>query len=332
MQFTAIDFETANRRSDSACQLAAVVVEAGRIVDQRCWLIRPRPFYFSGFNIQIHGIRPEDVEQEPEFADLWPEIHAFLGDRCLVAHNAAFDIKVLTACLKTHRLTLPELRFTCTRLIAKQTWPQWGRFGLKPVSDRLGIRFQHHDALEDSLACAKVLLAASIKRQCGSLEALEQTLRIERGQCGPLGYRGARLARGRTRRPTSTTSQPAASGRGARSRSAVAVGEATAIEPPQAGALVDVHRLLLRAEMVRSLAGKRVCVSGSFRSLSRDQVTALVTALGGQPLPASESPADICIQGLDDSPPNNPQATAQADVTWSEQQFLEQLVSESRFC
>ena len=49
--FTAIDFETASRRSDSACQLAAVRVREGRIVYQACWLIRPEPFYFSEFNI-----------------------------------------------------------------------------------------------------------------------------------------------------------------------------------------------------------------------------------------------------------------------------------------
>lgn len=324
MDFTAIDFETANRRSDSACQLAAVVVEAGAIVDQKCWLIRPRPFFFSGFNIQIHGIRPEDVEQEPEFADLWPEIQAFVGDRCVVAHNAAFDIKVLTACLETHRLDVPELRFTCTRLIAKQTWPRWGRYGLKPVSDRLGIRFQHHDALEDSLACAKVLLAASNERQCPSLESLEQDLRIERGQCGPLGYRGARMARGR--RSSGGASRGGAS-RG-RSRLAEAVGEPSVAEPSHDGPLIDVHRLMLRAEMVRSLTGKRVCISGSFRALSRDQVEALVRALGGDPHATSDPPADIWIQGVaaDQEP------AEQAVITWSEQQFLEQLVSESTFC
>ena len=34
--FTAIDFETASRRADSACQLAAVVVREGRIVTSSC--------------------------------------------------------------------------------------------------------------------------------------------------------------------------------------------------------------------------------------------------------------------------------------------------------
>jgi DNA polymerase III epsilon subunit-like protein len=35
MDFTAIDFETANQRRDSACQLAAVVGRGGQLVDRR---------------------------------------------------------------------------------------------------------------------------------------------------------------------------------------------------------------------------------------------------------------------------------------------------------
>ena len=45
--FTAIDFETANRRRDSACQLAAVRVRDGQLDQERMWMIRPDPFFFS---------------------------------------------------------------------------------------------------------------------------------------------------------------------------------------------------------------------------------------------------------------------------------------------
>ncbi len=99
--FTAIDFETANRRADSACQLAAVAVRDGKIADSVTWLIRPEPLYFSRVNIEIHGITPDQVRGEPDFGDLWPEIAEKISDDCLVAHNAGFDIGVLLACLRT---------------------------------------------------------------------------------------------------------------------------------------------------------------------------------------------------------------------------------------
>ena len=163
--FTAIDFETASRRSDSACQLGAVRVRGGKIVDSAMWLIRPEPLYFSPMNIQIHGIRPEHVENQPVFGDLWDEIAECFGDDCLVAHNASFDMGVMLACLRKSRGSIPEMHYTCTRAIARSTWPQRQRYGLKPLSQWLGTQFRHHDALEDSIACGKILIAAGIAKK-----------------------------------------------------------------------------------------------------------------------------------------------------------------------
>jgi DNA polymerase-3 subunit epsilon len=43
MNFTAIDFETANNSRSSACALGAVKVENGVITERKEWLIRPEP-------------------------------------------------------------------------------------------------------------------------------------------------------------------------------------------------------------------------------------------------------------------------------------------------
>ncbi len=195
MDFTAIDFETANSGRHSACQLAAVKVRGGQIVDQQCWLIRPRPFYFSPMNIQIHGIAPEQVADQPEFGQCWSIISRHLSEECLIAHNAPFDIGVLLACLRFHELPVPELAFSCTRLVARHTWAGRPGYGLKPLANWLGVSFRHHDALEDSVACAKILLAAAESSGAGSMEELEQTLCLRRGTAGDWGYRGATRTR-----------------------------------------------------------------------------------------------------------------------------------------
>ena len=139
--FTAIDFETASRRSESACQLGAVKVRGGKIVDSAMWLIRPDPLYFSPMNIQIHGIRPDQVRDEPVFGDLWDEMSERFGDDCLVAHNASFDMGVMLACLRKSRRSIPDLHYTCTRSIARSAWPQRQRYGLKPLSGGWGFNF-----------------------------------------------------------------------------------------------------------------------------------------------------------------------------------------------
>lgn len=203
MDFTAIDFETANAEKHSACQLAVVKVRGGEIVDRQCWMIRPRPFYFSHFNIQVHGIEPAAVEQEPEFGECWSRIAPYLTEersqRCLIAHNAPFDIGVLTACLRHHALAVPQLEFSCTRLIARQVWPNRPGYGLKPLASWLGIEFRHHDALEDSLACAAVLLAAAKEVGASTIQELETKLSLCRGTAGETGYCGAKRVASRSR-------------------------------------------------------------------------------------------------------------------------------------
>ena len=211
--FTAIDFETANQRRDSACQLAAVRVRQGQVVDEAMWMIRPQPMSFSPRNVHIHGITPEQVHQEPEFGDLWDSISEMIGDDCIVAHNASFDMGVLIACLQTHGKPIPELQFSCTRAVARRVWPGRPGYGLKPLSDWLGVRFRHHDALEDSRACAKIMMAAGIDQKATSMEDLEQKLKLTRGQAGDWGYRGpanagSKRSRSKAKPPSKSLTKP----------------------------------------------------------------------------------------------------------------------------
>ena len=282
--FTAIDFETANRRADSACQLAAVIVRQGRIVDQAMWMIRPQPCYFSRANIQIHGITPHQVREEPVFGELWPEIAEKLADDCLVAHNASFDIGVLLGCLRAHGQPIPDLHFTCTRAIARRTWPQHRRYGLKPLSNWLGIRFRHHDALEDSIACAKILLAAGIDREATSLADLEKRLRLSRGKAGAWGHRGPRGTRRRQQRTSTTpSSKPPAGQPHAPFLFPNQIADSPSAYRVQAGPppAIDLQRLMIRAEFIRPLSGMRVVFCGQLRWLSREDAESLAVRLGG---------------------------------------------------
>ena len=119
--FLAIDFETANYDSDSACSVGLVRVKNDKIIDQEVFLIRP-PSRFFVFTY-IHGITWEDVAKAPTFGNLWPKIKHFLDDvDFLAAHNASFDKRVLYSCCARYGITLPPLQFTCTMKTARQTW------------------------------------------------------------------------------------------------------------------------------------------------------------------------------------------------------------------
>ena len=74
LDFTAIDFETANKYANSACSLAAVTMNDDRCVKEGYTLIQPPFMRFDPGNIQIHGITPDQVVHKPKFDALWVRI------------------------------------------------------------------------------------------------------------------------------------------------------------------------------------------------------------------------------------------------------------------
>ena len=158
--FAAIDFETATAQRSSACSLGVVIVEADNIIEEKSWLIQPPDNLYDDFNIWIHGITPADTEDAPPFSEVWKQAATFIEDRLLVAHNAAFDMSVLRHSAAYHNYVPPESSFVCTYRLARSRWPDHGSWRLPDVCNALGIdNLQHHDALSDARAAAKVLLA-----------------------------------------------------------------------------------------------------------------------------------------------------------------------------
>lgn len=163
--FAAIDFETSHHAPDSACAVGLVRVENGRIVRRVRQLLRPPPraFLFT----QIHGIRREDVENKPTFAEAWPVLAETIdGAEFLAAHNASFDRGVLHACCVSAGLPIPGVEFRCTVRLARRF------FGIHPatldnVCRELEIPLlHHHDALADAEACARIVIE-SLRRVAG---------------------------------------------------------------------------------------------------------------------------------------------------------------------
>jgi DNA polymerase-3 subunit epsilon len=156
--FVAFDFETANYQSDSACSVGLVKVENFQITQQEYFLIRPpyRNFAFT----HIHGLKWSDVQAAPDFGSLWSKVSAWFTDGSLVvAHNVRFDQRVLKACCERYEISLPDLKYRCTVQMARQ------QLGISPanlpaVCASLRIPLDHHNAMSDALACAKIAITA----------------------------------------------------------------------------------------------------------------------------------------------------------------------------
>lgn len=156
--FVAIDFETADREPDSACSVGLVRVENGQITRRLTQLIQPPRFFFEFTH--IHGIDWPKVAGQPTFGEAWPQLSKILeGADFLAAHNAPFDSKVLAACCQAAGLSAPKQRFICTVRLARDAWKIFPT-KLPNVCEKLGIALDHHEALSDAEACAKIVIAA----------------------------------------------------------------------------------------------------------------------------------------------------------------------------
>ena len=156
--FAAIDFETADYQSDSACAVSLLRVEGLQIVSRRTRLIRP-PRQHIVFTY-IHGITWQHVKAAPTFGEIWPELNQLLdGVAFVAAHNAGFDRNVLQRCCQAAALTCPPQPFLCTVQLARRTW-RLKSAKLPDVCAHLGLKLRHHDPESDAEACRRIVIAA----------------------------------------------------------------------------------------------------------------------------------------------------------------------------
>lgn len=159
MNFTAMDFETANRYPESACSLALVLVRNNKIVDRFYTVINPQ-MSFDRNNIKIHGISENDVKDAPTMAEIWPRIKKLYQPGMLVcAHNARFDCNVMKRSLARYDINEPHYFVIDTLQSSKIFSPNLTNHKLDTVSEALDVNlWHHHNALSDSEACAEILI------------------------------------------------------------------------------------------------------------------------------------------------------------------------------
>jgi DNA polymerase-3 subunit epsilon len=176
LNFTAIDFETANGSSASPCAVGLVKVVEGQIVDTFSTLIKP-PYpndWFATGNIGVHGINPEDVLDAPTWAEALEQMLSFIGMDDLMAHNASFDMGVLRSSAALIEAELPDLRYGCSLIMARKTY-NLESYRLNQVAYAIGHEeFDHHDALADSDACARIVIHMADRHGVSSLDELAE--------------------------------------------------------------------------------------------------------------------------------------------------------------
>lgn len=97
----------------------------------------------------------------------------------LIAHNAPFDMGVLRSTMQLIELPVPQLEYACSLSIARKTY-NLESYRLNAVAYAIGHEeFNHHDALADSDACARIILHAAKRHGADDLgQLLEATKQV----------------------------------------------------------------------------------------------------------------------------------------------------------
>ncbi len=160
-KYVVIDLETTGnnpKNGDRIIQIAAIVIEHGKIVDQYSSYINPGrsiPLFIQ----ELTGISEADVEKAPTFKELAPYIIGVLDEAVFVAHNVLFDLTFLQAELERvgYERFLGDTVDTVE--LAKIVNPEMSSFKLEELGKAYGfLHDRPHQADSDAYVTALLFL------------------------------------------------------------------------------------------------------------------------------------------------------------------------------
>ena len=160
-EFLVVDTET-NGLGGEACELTevgAVLVGGGELHDRWETLVAGAAPLSRAIQ-RFTQITQQMVDAAPPAEATLPELAELLDGRVLVAHNAAFDRRVLVQAFERAGVLWPSPPVICTVALARRYAPLARQRRLAALADALGIEVEtQHRALADAETCARVFCA-----------------------------------------------------------------------------------------------------------------------------------------------------------------------------
>lgn len=159
-RYAVIDFETTGfspARGDRAIEIAAVLIEDGRVKESYQTLINPaRPI--PAFIQELTGISNAMVRSAPSSMVVMRKVHDFVGNAKLVAHYASFDRRFWDFESEFAGLT-PDREWLCTRNLSRRLYPSAGGYRLATLAELYKLPTGGgHRALTDAVVTAHLFL------------------------------------------------------------------------------------------------------------------------------------------------------------------------------
>ncbi|BCP34977.1 DNA polymerase III subunit epsilon [Mycobacterium intracellulare M.i.198] len=109
----------------------------------------------------VHGLTAAMLEDQPQFADIAPDVIDVLRGRTLVAHNVAFDYAFLAAEAELADIELPVDSVMCTVELARRLDLGVDNLRLETLAAHWSVTQERpHDAFDDAMVLTGVLASA----------------------------------------------------------------------------------------------------------------------------------------------------------------------------
>ena len=155
--YAIIDIETTGGDYDEEgiTEIAIYQYDGFKITDQFCSLINPKK-QIQPFVKKLTGINEKMLEKAPIFFEVAKRIVEITRNCIIVAHNAAFDYRILKTEFKRLGYVF-ERETICTINLSKELLPDQREFSLGKLVSNLGIPFSiRHRAFGDAQATLKL--------------------------------------------------------------------------------------------------------------------------------------------------------------------------------
>lgn len=175
----AVDLETTGLSPlvDKIIEIAAVKIRPDGTIQTWHQLINPL-IEIPLITIQFHGLTNDDLKLSPTIKKPIKEFWEFTERFPIVAHNSAFDLGYLIKASHDYQIDFPSLDIydSCrwARAIYKGQENAPENFKLSTLSNFFGFSLLHHVAIEDAMACLKIL-GGTLKAKNDQTTAMEKS-------------------------------------------------------------------------------------------------------------------------------------------------------------
>lgn len=279
MSFAVIDFETANSRRNSMCEVGVTIVRSGKIEGSFGNLIIPPTGMLSFENTPIHGITPEMVHLQGRWwTEVEPSIREVVGDLPLIAHNVDFDRSVYVETSRAVGMDFwSNYEWIDSVSIARAAI---GKGSLAEACAHYQIPLlNHHRAVNDAEATAQLVLA--IAREFG-IDDVHQLSSLVRTTPQPQDLSSYATPR---KLPQSSSPAPSATAATKPKRSGEPMSKEAFLHhtTKRYKKSSDLPLPNADADPNHPIFGQRIAITGDIPGLHDDDVYERIAELGGQP-------------------------------------------------